>query len=269
MLKAIEEELKQLNEIKLVIEKSNNYTASRKKVKKKSKKEARLKCIKNNGSFQYYIDNKYVRKENIDEVINIAKRDYYRKIIRDIEIIEPRLLELKEVYEKYRIDNEYNNLVVARKRLVEPVVKNVKMIIEEFENEEYEGKTFDEDDTTEYYTIKGERVRSKSEKIIADELFRYGIPYKYEMPIDLQLLRGTIKVYPDFTALNKRTGKKYIIEHFGMMDNQQYYDNAMLKLDTYERNDILLGDKLLVLHETSNQPLNTRNLDKYIEMYLC
>ena len=53
---------------------------------------------------------------------------------------------------------------------------------------------------TEYYTIKGERVRSKSEKIIADELYRYQIPYKYEFPLTLATHNRNIQLYPDFTA---------------------------------------------------------------------
>ena len=40
------------------------------------------------------------------------------------------------------------------------------------------------------------------------------------------------------------------------------------KLDIYERNEILLGESLILLHETSNYPLNTRVLRSYIETYL-
>ena len=57
------------------------------------------------------------------------------------------------------------------------------------------------------------------------------------------------------------------MEHLGLMDNEAYYDNAMFKLDTYERNDILLGRDLLILHETSTAPLNTKVLEKYINEY--
>lgn len=131
------------------------------------------------------------------------------------------------------------------------------------------GKSFLEDDKTEFYTIKGERVRSKSEKIIADELYRNGIPYKYEMPMELEGWKKKVLIYPDFTVLNKRTGKKWIIEHLGMMDKPAYYENAMQKVSTYEKNGILLGDRLIVLHETSGTPLNTVVLKKYIEKYLC
>lgn len=46
-----------------------------------------------------------------------------------------------------------------------------------------------------------ERVRSKSEVIIADILNQEGIPYRYECPLQL---KGWGKVYPDFTVLSER-----------------------------------------------------------------
>lgn len=94
--------------------------------------------------------------------------------------------------------------------MVESIIKPVEDVIKEFEEIEYMGKTFDEQDTTEYYTMKNERVRSKSEKIIADELYMQKIPYKYELPIQLENRGRIIEIYPDFTAINKRTGKKWM-----------------------------------------------------------
>ena len=52
------------------------------------------------------------------------------------------------------------------------------------------------------------------------------------------------------------------------MDYPEYYDNAMLKLDTYERNGYLLGENLLIFHETDRIPLNIKVMQKYIEHYL-
>lgn len=142
-------------------------------------------------------------------------------------------------------------------------------VIREFEELEYIGKAFDERDKTEYYTTNNERVRSKSEKIIADELHMKHIPYKYEMPIQLVNRGRIIQIYPDFTVLNKNTGKKWIIEHLGMMDKESYYENAMYKLDLYERNGWLQGKNLILLHESSVSPLNTVVVKQYIEEYLC
>ena len=53
-----------------------------------------------------------------------------------------------------------------------------------------------------------------------------------------------------------------------MMDKNTYFESTMQKLDTYEKNDILLGRDLILLHETSSSPLNTKTLEKYIKEYL-
>ncbi|MBQ9321830.1 MAG: hypothetical protein IJ239_05705, partial [Eubacterium sp.] len=63
---------------------------------------------------------------------------------------------------------------------------------------QYPKKGFSEEGP-EFYTSKGERVRSKSEVIIADTLARMGVPYRYEFPIRFS---GTGTFHPDFTVLN-------------------------------------------------------------------
>lgn len=109
--------------------------------------------------------------------------------------------------------------------------------IRRFEGEAYESKPID-DERNEFYTNKGERVRSKSEKIIADHFERRGILYRYEKPLYL------------------------------MVDDSAYYNATLRKLDIYEKNDILLGRDLLVFHETGKRALNMKNVDKYIQQYL-
>ena len=69
------------------------------------------------------------------------------------------------------------------------------------------------------------------------------------MPLELDSWGRKITIYPDFTVLNRRTGRKWYIEHLGMMDNPGYYEKAMIKLDTYEKNEIILGEQLLIFHE--------------------
>ena len=72
--------------------------------------------------------------------------------------------------------------------------------------EEYHGKEFKEGVPV-ILTEKGERVRSKSEKIIADYFYRKNILYKYEKPL---YLNGYGIVYPDFTLLSRKQERKFI-----------------------------------------------------------
>ena len=77
-----------------------------------------------------------------------------------------------------------------------------------------------------------------------------------------------IILYPDFTIRHPKTGEYFYWEHFGMMDNEDYYNAVLRKLDAFEMNQLLIGRDVLLLHESSSAPLNTRVLDCYIQEYL-
>lgn len=258
MLNKINKELEYIKDVKKEIVRKINDAP-----------EGSLRCARSKGYYQYYIGKEYINSNKKEMVEKLAEKEYCLKLEKEIKKYEYALEGVRKYIEEERLQNIYRNLYPGRKVLVSPIYKPIEEIIEEFEKIEYEGKCFDEEDNTAYYTVKGERVRSKSEKIIADELYRCGVPYKYELPMKLQGERRIIEVYPDFTVLNKRDGKKWILEHLGMMDNPNYYDMAMRKLDIYEKNNILLGRDLIILHESSAHPLDTKILQKYIKQYLC
>ena len=117
-------------------------------------------------------------------------------------------------------------------------------------------------------TSKGERVRSKSEMLIADTLARMGVPYHYEYPVTLNDNGHTFTMYPDFLCLNLRTRQEFIWEHFGLMNDSVYSSKTVKKLRTYAQNGIYSGHNLITTVETPELPLNTRYLEKIITEYL-
>ena len=108
-------------------------------------------------------------------------------------------------------------------------------------------------------------MRSKSEVIIADLLFREGVPYRYEYPLYIE---GIGLVFPDFLTLNKRTRKEYFLEHFGMMDDPNYLEKALQKIQLLANNNIYPGENLILSFETKKSPLNQNELRKLIQHYL-
>ena len=128
----------------------------------------------------------------------------------------------------------------------------------------YQDKDFYED-MPEFYTAKGERVRSKSEVIIADLLNREGVPYRYEFPV---YLKDIGMIYPDFTVLNVKTWKEYIWEHFGMMDDMEYAERTVQKIAAYEKNDYFQGENLILTYETGRSPINQKSVMRIVEHYL-
>ncbi len=95
-----------------------------------------------------------------------------------------------------------------------------------------------------YVTDRGDKVRSKSEKIIADTLYKYQIPYKYELPL---LVNGTL-IYPDFTIL-KKNGDIVIWEHFGLMSNEAYRYNVIKKMIAYSFAGFYTNRNLICTYE--------------------
>lgn len=77
-----------------------------------------------------------------------------------------------------------------------------------------------------YVTLNREKVKSNGEKWIADFLFEHDIKYKYEKLLTCSSYRenfynsGKLKMYhPDFTIWNKEDKTTYIIEHWGIDEN--------------------------------------------------
>lgn len=121
-----------------------------------------------------------------------------------------------------------------------------------WQNEPYEYYDFKEFNKV-HSTLLGEKVRSKSEQIIANILFHLGIPYKYECP----LRSGFRKLHPDFTILDVRRRKVIYWEHFGKADDENYATNAITKLAAYSSMCVDVGGDLIVTCETSGAPLDT------------
>ena len=170
-------------------------------------------------------------------------------------------LEKREKEQTY--EDVYDKLIYGRKILVTPHFIPDDVFLEKWLEEPFE-KLYFEEDTAEHFTDRGERVRSKSEVIIANALNQVGIPYKYECPAYL----GKKKIYPDFTIMKMPGRKEIYWEHLGMLDDPSYLSKNLDKLESYEENGIFLGDNLIITRETSDSPLNTKQVWRTIEHYL-
>lgn len=217
------------------------------------------------GVQQFYVKQdgtrKYLKKADWDLAKQLAQRDYDRKLLRKVSSNLKCLNKFSDCFDVDSLYQIYDELPVARKNLVEPLLTSDKQFIEAWEQFVYEGKAFEEG-SQEIYTERGERVRSKSEKIIADKLFYQNIPYQYERPI---YLKGFGMVHPDFCCLDIRKRKEIIWEHFGMMGDPEYSWKALRKIDYYTQNGYYQGDNIIYTFESLENPMNTKAVDKLIE----
>lgn len=115
-----------------------------------------------------------------------------------------------------------------------------------------------------FETRRKERVRSKSEIIIANALAAHGIPYKYECP--LKLSDGNV-IYPDFTVLNVKERREIYWEHRGMMDDKQYSTASVMRFKAMNKDGIILGMNLIITEETTTSPLGTKEVEMIINKY--
>lgn len=207
---------------------------------------------------------KYLGKEQMPLAKQLAQERYDRIMLKIYEdqsvVIEQCIKKLEKLISS---DDVYSNLPEAIRNLILPDEFTTEGFAVKWQDEKFRCKRPPEG--RQYFTAKGEHVRSKSEVIIADRLNTNGIPYHYETAVSFD---GEVVQYPDFMVLNKRTRKVLFWEHFGMMDNSDYLNETLQKLESFESDGLLLGRDLIVTFESSEKPLSTKHIDKIIEDYL-
>lgn len=111
-------------------------------------------------------------------------------------------------------------------------------------------------------TERGEKVRSKSEAIIANILYNLGLDYRYEYPIEGQSQPGIRR--PDFVFFTAER-KPILWEHLGMLDNPDYRSRWQSKLAWYEANGFTQGVDLFITRDEVDGGLDSHRIRKVAE----
>ena len=220
------------------------------------------------NSFRYYNRKtpqdkrgEYLHKDDDLLKKQLATKKYTIETIKNISAEIKKLEKIQHMGISDAIINSYRNAHPGVKKYIDPIAVDDETYIKMWKYIPYEGLGFSKDDTTEYYSNLGERMRSKSEVSIANLLILNNIPYKYECPIDIAYSE---KLYPDFTILDiKRRQIKYW-EHLGRMGDMSYVSKNLWKLDEYKRAGIYLGINLYLTFESSNSPMGTNEPKRII-----
>lgn len=206
----------------------------------------------------------YIKSNNVSFAKKLAKQSYLKTLNS---LSKKRVSQFEAFLSDYN-ENElfdlYNHLSPSRKKLFKPVVIDHETKVSTWKNKPFQPKGFT-DDAIFIQTNKGERVRSKTEKILADKFFELGIEYKYECPL---ILKDGTKFYPDFTFIHPVTFEEIYWEHHGMMNNPHYFTKTIRKIATYEKNGIFRNQRLIVTYESSDHNLDYRWVDILIKKFL-
>jgi hypothetical protein len=254
------------------LEKAKNWMESSKKGTKNYKKNERewsLQCSTMNGKNRYYLydgesEKKYLSQKECKIIRDLSQSEYEKRLKKCVDQELVRLIRLQNCIMKNSIDDVYEKMHPGKQKYIQPVEPSKYQIFEDWKNRNYQGKGF-APDAVEIYSNNGERVRSKSEKILADMFLSKGIPYKYECPLEL---RDRRIVYPDFTFWDIENQREIYWEHDGRMDDPEYAEKAVRKIDGYVQSGILLGEQLIITYETSGYPLNGRVVEILVEKHL-
>ena len=200
----------------------------------------------------------YTPKKNLQLPRQLAQKAYQEAIIQKATARLKQITGILKDYADDEIDQVYLASHAKRQALIIPVEPTTEQLINLWLNEPYKGKEFPEGAAI-ILSEKGERVRSKSEKILADYFYRNDIPYQYEKPL---FLKGYGTVYPDFTLFSLRLRKEIYWEHEGRMDDPIYARSAVKKIYGYEQNGIFEGERLILTYETDETIINTRDIER-------
>lgn len=150
--------------------------------------------IKNNGKKKEFYHESYINGKRVQKYLSLKKDkaiiDALQKKRNELPPIVAELRKIKITHKKL--------LPVAKKVLSEITVpqRNYPPVFSE--NHKYP-------ESLKYLTARGEMVRSMSEKIIADMLFKYNIDYRYEKVLKSE---DTV-LYPDFTIISPLNNQVY------------------------------------------------------------
>ena len=220
-----------------------------------------------NNTVRYYLsgedygdEEKLLGDDDAGLIDELIQKSYLEKVMKAAKDELTALRKIKKLYPEMIAEEVYNQLNEERKKIVKPIVPTDEQFVSRWLESPYDRNPIS-DDVPFYQTLNGERVRSKSEMIIADRLLANGIPYKYECPLKV----GKKIIHPDFTILRISDRKFLYYEHCGKTDDPEYAEDIVCRVNDYNSAGIILGDRLFMTFETSKTPLDVRVLDKMIK----
>lgn len=216
------------------------------------------------NAYRYYIRKnpqdklgEYLDKSKESLRDKLAYKKYYSILQQNVEEEIRKLERIQKLQVADSITETYRKLNPGVKKLINPISVDNSTLEKAWREIPYEGLEFDPSDETEYYSELKERMRSKSEVLIANEMLHNNIPYKYECPITRK--NGEL-LYPDFTILDIKRRRVVYWEHLGRMGDMDYVMKNIWKLDEYKKMGIYLGVNLFLTFESGMKPLGTNEI---------
>lgn len=216
----------------------------------------------------------YLGNESNETVLNIKRYRYAKKAV---EIIETDIEVLESLIRNY-ISPDYSNI---NSRL--PATYQTNLTVDN--SGEAFGTAFPKEaikwmqdlkrekdkyppykpEQLKYEALDGTRMRSLGEVIIANFLLMAGIPFVYEVPMNI----NGEPVLPDFRILSLIDLKTVIIiEHQGMIFTEEYPYKYIRSLRLYLQSDLVINQNLFFTFSDEKGRLDIRQLTSIIKQFV-
>lgn len=231
--------------------------------------QGRLKAVPHGKGWQYYSRNfpddawHYIRKKDLQTARKFGQKIYFRRVLDAARRELAARQMLRQSFEKGDIDSIYKNMAGYYQDIVQPLAETDEQFLAKWKASPGIGNPYYEE-SRQFLSKQHEKMRSKSETIIANLLYDHNIPYLYEKPLLLNGHYGK-PIYPDFTLMDFERRTEIYWEHLGLLDDRSYRENAIKKIRLYEDNDIFPGDRLIITAETYDSPLDIDLIEKQIQ----
>ncbi len=231
--------------------------------------KGKMTSAKINGKLYYYQKQGnrkiYLGKQANESVQELQKRFFLEQVVvelgKNISLIEDFLSTYKEL--------DILALKAGLPRAYQSVdVKNIgclgRMEEEAFLqfNRSYE-RCQNHPEHLRHVTANGEKVRSKSEVLLANMMYERGIPYHYEE----KLVLPEREVYPDFTIFVRSERRVKYLEHCGMIYNDDYFQTFAWKLKTYLSNGFIPWRDVFFTFDEQDGSIDTFTISHLLESY--
>lgn len=205
----------------------------------------------------------YIKKKDMDYVYELKYRRVLEEAIQTMEhnlTIQEKFLNKYKPYDPLSCQNRVGKAYQdAPELLHQHQGKHQKR--ESYQNNFYREELI-------HKTSFGMLFRSKSEALIAELLYKAGIPFYYEARLVLYDEWGEKHFYyPDFT-IELPDGRIIYWEHFGRMDSSDYRDKNYQKLSVYHYNNIFPPNNLIITMESRKGGIDVNAIQHIINHQL-
>ena len=219
------------------------------------------------GKAYYYFSkkgskDKILSKDDSSLIHQLLQKRYLKEVLKAAKKELAALEKMLKTYPATLPEDLYEKLPESHRTGVEPVILGDAQDIMKWQNEPYVLKPFKKGAPV-FKSMRGERVRSKSEILVTDRFYVKGVPYKYECPLKI----GGKIIHPDITAMRPSDHKIVYHEHCGRMDDPQYVNDLVERINLYNQAGIYQGDRLTFTFETENTPFDVRVIDRLIDEF--